>query len=55
MSAVVPRPRWVYVMIVVVGAALAFGIAGVPSTQHDPPVHVLTTTTLAPTGASGTG
>ncbi len=53
------RHRWVYVMIVVVGAILALGIAGVPSTRHDPPIRVLTTTTtitsIPPGATSGTG
>jgi hypothetical protein len=52
----VHRHRWVYVMIIVVGALLALGIAGVPSTHQDTPVQLLpTTTTVAPAspGASG--
>jgi len=52
----VRRQRWVYIVIVVVGAALALGIAGVPSTHHDQPVRDRTTVaTAAPTGSGGTG
>ncbi|MDQ1393197.1 MAG: hypothetical protein QOF30_2174 [Acidimicrobiaceae bacterium] len=43
-------------MIVLVGAILAIGIAGIPTTHHDQPVRVVTTSTsVAPTGSSGTG
>lgn len=49
------RHRWVYLMIVVVGAFLAIGIAGLPSTHSDPPMLPrMTTTTVEPT-TSGTG
>lgn len=44
-------------MIVIVGAALALGIAGIPSTHHDTPVHaaVTTTTVLPSPPTSGSG
>ncbi|MDQ3639977.1 MAG: hypothetical protein M3450_00560 [Actinomycetota bacterium] len=44
------RPRWAYVLMLVVGAALGVAIAGVPSRGQDPPLRVQTepTTTVAP-------
>lgn len=45
------RSRWAYGLLVVFGSLLGVAIAGVPSSHHDTPLHVLatTTTTEAPT------
>ncbi|MDP8992203.1 MAG: hypothetical protein M3N31_04010 [Actinomycetota bacterium] len=50
------RPRWPYVLMVVVGVALGVAIAGVPTRAQDPPLRVQnvpsTTTSTAPVPAA---
>ncbi|MDQ3679188.1 MAG: hypothetical protein M3378_01325 [Actinomycetota bacterium] len=44
------KPRWAYLLMLLVGAGLGVAIAGVPSRSKDPPLRVQTesTTTTAP-------
>ena len=54
MTASMRRHGWVYLMIIILGAALALGIAGVPYLGHDRPVRPLRTTTTTTVGATPT-
>ena len=43
------KPRWVYLLMLLVGAGLGVAIAGVPSRGEDPPLRMQTESTVAPT------
>lgn len=40
------KPRWAYLLMLVVGAGLGVAIAGVPSRAKDPPLRVQTESTV---------
>jgi hypothetical protein len=40
-------PRWIYLLLIVVGAAVGLAIAGLPSQHYDPPLRIAPTTTTA--------
>jgi len=45
----VRKPRWAYLLMLLVGAGLGVAIAGVPSRAKDPPLRVQTeSTTISP-------
>jgi hypothetical protein len=49
--AAVGTQRWIYVVVVVLGVVVGLAIAGIPSQHNDPPLRLVTTTTLAPPAA----
>ncbi len=55
----VRKPRWAYLLMLLVGAGLGVAIAGVPSRGEDPPLRVQTDqtqpTTIAPAPVETTG
>ncbi|HSH60458.1 MAG TPA: hypothetical protein VK988_12640 [Acidimicrobiales bacterium] len=52
------KPRWAYLLMLLVGAGLGVAIAGVPNSRQDPPLRVQTDqtqpTTIAPAPAETT-